>query len=102
MSEVFTVAQGMNAGEAVIELVRQEGVSKIFGIVGSSFLDVLDPLYDRTDIEFVGVRHEQGAALMADGYSRISGAPCIIEIPTDPDEMPRPARLAEVQSPQGG
>ena len=28
--------------------------------------------------------------------------PSIIEIPTDPDEMPRPARLAEVQSPQGG
>lgn len=71
------MAQRMNAGEAVIELLRQEGVSKIFGIVGSSFLDILDPLYDRTDIEFVGVRHEQGAALMADGYSRISGAPSV-------------------------
>jgi acetolactate synthase-1/2/3 large subunit/sulfoacetaldehyde acetyltransferase len=67
----------MKAGEAVIELLRQEGVSKIFGIVGSSFLDILDPLYDRTDIEFIGVRHEQGAALMADGYSRISGAPSV-------------------------
>ena len=96
------MAQGMNAGEAVIELLRPKGVSKNFGIVGSSFLYVLDPLYDRTDIEFVGVGHEQGAVLMADGYSRISGAPCIIEIPTDLDEMPRPARLAEVQSPQGG
>lgn len=96
------MAQGMNAGEAVVELLRPKGVSKNFGIVGSSFLYVLDPLYDRTDIEFVGVGHEQGAVLMADGYSRISGAPCIIEIPTDLDEMPRPARLAEVQSPQGG
>ena len=67
----------MNAGEAVIELLRQEGVSKIFGIVGSSFLDILDPIYDRDDIEFVGVRHEQGAALMADGFSRISGAPSV-------------------------
>ena len=96
------MAQGMNAGEAVVELLRPKGVSKNFGIVGSSFLYVLDPLYDRTDIEFVGVGHEQGAVLMADGYSRISGAPCIIEIPTDLDEMPRPERLAEVQSPQGG
>jgi thiamine pyrophosphate-dependent acetolactate synthase large subunit-like protein len=69
------VPQRMKAGEAVVELLRQEGVSKIFGIVGSSFLDILDPLYDRDDIEFVGVRHEQGAALMADGFSRISGAP---------------------------
>ena len=32
-------------------------------------------------------------ALNADG-------PSIIEIPTDPDEMPRPARLADVQAPQ--
>ncbi len=75
--EVAKLAQRMNAGEAVIELLRQEGVTKIFGIVGSSFLDILDPLYDRTDIEFVGVRHEQGAALMADGFSRIAGAPSV-------------------------
>jgi len=28
--------------------------------------------------------------------------PSIIEIPTDPDEMPRPARLSDVQAPQTG
>ena len=71
------MSQRLKAGEAVIELLRQEGVSQIFGIVGSSFLDILDPLYDRDDIRFIGVRHEQGAALMADGYSRISGAPSV-------------------------
>ncbi|MBC8281871.1 MAG: hypothetical protein H8E48_13895, partial [Chloroflexi bacterium] len=46
----------MNAGVAVIEMLKQEGVSHIFGIVGSSFLDILDPLYDRDDIKFIGVR----------------------------------------------
>ena len=71
------LTQRFKAGEAVIELLRQEGVSHIFGIVGSSFLDILDPLYDRDDIRFVGVRHEQGAALMADGFSRIAGAPSV-------------------------
>ncbi len=71
------MAEKLKAGEAVIELLRQEGVSHIFGIVGSSFLDILDPLYDRDDVSFVGVRHEQGAALMADGFSRISGAPSV-------------------------
>ena len=71
------MAEKFKAGEAVIELLRQEGVSHIFGIVGSSFLDILDPLYDRDDVSFVGVRHEQGAALMADGFSRISGAPSV-------------------------
>lgn len=67
----------INAGEGVIEMLRQEGVSHIFGIVGSSFLDILDPLYDDDSMQFVGVRHEQGAALMADGFSRISGAPSV-------------------------
>ena len=71
------MTQRFKGGEAVIELLRQEGVSHIFGIVGSSFLDILDPLYDRDDIRFVGVRHEQGAALMADGFSRIAGAPSV-------------------------
>ena len=71
------MAETFKAGEAVIEILRQEGVSHIFGIVGSSFLDILDPLYDRDDLSFIGVRHEQGAALMADGFSRISGAPSV-------------------------
>ena len=71
------MAQRLKAGEAVIELLKQEGVSHIFGIVGSSFLDILDPLYDRDDMHFIGVRHEQGAALMADGFSRIAGAPSV-------------------------
>jgi acetolactate synthase-1/2/3 large subunit/sulfoacetaldehyde acetyltransferase len=71
------VSRRINAGAAVIEMLRQEGVSHIFGIVGSSFLDILDPLYDDDGMQFVGVRHEQGAALMADGFSRISGAPSV-------------------------
>ena len=74
----------LKAGEAIIELLRREGVSHIFGIVGSSFLDILDPLYDRDDIKFVGVRHEQGGALMADGYSRISGAPSVCLVTNGP------------------
>ena len=76
--------QRMKAGEAVIELLRQEGVSHIFGIVGSSFLDILDPLYDRDDIRFIGVRHEQGGALMADGFSRISGTPSVCLVTNGP------------------
>ena len=52
----------MNAGIAIIEMLKQEGVSHIFGIVGSSFLDILDPLYDRDHIKFIGERHKQAAA----------------------------------------
>ena len=78
------MAERIGAGEAVIQLLREEGVSHIFGIVGSSFLDILDAMYDRDDIEFVGVRHEQGAALMADGFARIAGRPAVCMVTNGP------------------
>ena len=74
----------VNAGKSVVELLREEGVSHVFGIVGSAFLDILDAMYDRKDIEFVGVRHEQGAALMADGFARISGRPAVCLVTNGP------------------
>src|SRR5262245_25158819 len=67
MSEIGT-------GRAVIELLKAEGVRHIFGIVGSTFLDVLDALYDDKSVEYVNVRHEQGGAFMADGLARVTGA----------------------------
>ena len=74
----------VTAGKAVVELLREEGVSHIFGIVGSAFLDILDAMYGRKDIDFVGVRHEQGAALMADGFARISGRPAVCLVTNGP------------------
>ena len=72
------------AGKAVVELLREEGVSHVFGIVGSAFLDILDAMYGRKDMEYVGVRHEQGAALMADGFARISGRPAVCLVTNGP------------------
>lgn len=65
----------MVAGSAVIEALRMEGVRYIFGVVGSCFVEVLDALYGRSDIQFLGVRHEQVAAHMADAYARVAGVP---------------------------
>ena len=63
----------MAAGRAVVESLRVEGVRYIYGIVGSCMIEIMDDLYDREDIAFIGTRHEQGAAHMADGFARVSG-----------------------------
>ena len=63
----------MPAGQAVVESLKAEGVRYIFGLVGSAYLDVLDALWGREDIEFVGTRHEQGAAFMALGFAMATG-----------------------------
>jgi thiamine pyrophosphate-dependent acetolactate synthase large subunit-like protein len=74
----------LTSGRAVIELLKAEGVRYIFGIVGSTFLDVLDVLYDDRSVEYINVRHEQAAAFMADGLARVSGVPGVCLVTSGP------------------
>ena len=64
--------QKMTPSEAFVETMAANGVTTIFGIMGSAFMDAMD-IFDPAGIRLVPVVHEQGAAHMADGYSRVSG-----------------------------
>jgi sulfoacetaldehyde acetyltransferase len=64
--------QKMGPSEALVETLAAHGVTHVFGIVGSAFMDALD-IFPAAGIQFVGVAHEQGAIHMADGYARASG-----------------------------
>ncbi len=74
----------LTGGRAVIELLKAEGVRYVFGIVGSTFLDVLDALYDDRSVEYVNVRHEQAAAFMADGLARATDLPGVCLVTSGP------------------
>lgn len=63
------------AGHAVIEAAVAEGVTDIFSLLGHANLAIIDGFYGRDDVRYIGVRHEQGGALMGDGYARASGLP---------------------------
>src|SRR5262245_39933954 len=71
-------------GHAVVELLKAEQVRYVFGIVGATFLDVLDALYDDRAMEYVNVRHEQAAAFMADGLARVTGLPGVCLVTSGP------------------
>jgi thiamine pyrophosphate-dependent acetolactate synthase large subunit-like protein len=71
-------------GRAVVELLKVEGVKHVFGIVGSTFLDVLDRLYDDSSVEYINVRHEQAAAFMADGLARVTDGPGVCLVTSGP------------------
>lgn len=62
----------MTPSEAIVETLIAQGVTDVFGIVGSAFMDALD-IFPAAGINFHSVAHEQGAAHMADGYARASG-----------------------------
>src|SRR5438552_6447249 len=63
----------MSGAQIMLECLRQEGVRHIFGYPGGAVLPIYDALYGYRDIEHILVRHEQGAAHMADGYARATG-----------------------------
>jgi pyruvate dehydrogenase (quinone) len=56
----------------LVEVLEQIGVRQIFGLIGDS----LNPLADavrHSQIEWIGVRHEEGAALAAAGQAKLTG-----------------------------
>jgi sulfoacetaldehyde acetyltransferase len=69
---VVTGRRTMTPSEAFVETLVAQGVTEVFGIVGSAYMDALD-LFPLAGIRFISVAHEQGGGHMADGYSRVSG-----------------------------
>jgi pyruvate dehydrogenase (quinone) len=58
--------------DVLVGVLEQVGVQHIFGLIGDS----LNPLADavrRSKIEWIGVRHEEGAALAAAGQAKLTG-----------------------------
>jgi len=62
----------ITCAKALVESLKREGVEVIFGYPGGAMLPIYDELF-QSDIRHILVRHEQGAAHMADGYARVSG-----------------------------
>ncbi len=58
--------------QVIWEVLLHEGVEVVFGYPGGAILPAYDSMMDYP-IRHVLVRHEQGAAHMADGYARASG-----------------------------
>lgn len=61
-----------NTADLLVECLIEEGVEYIFGIPGEENLALMNAIYD-SPIKFITVRHEQGAAFMADVYGRLTG-----------------------------
>ncbi|MGH8821577.1 MAG: sulfoacetaldehyde acetyltransferase, partial [Rhodoferax sp.] len=69
---VVSGVQKMTPSEAFVETMVANGVTDMFGIMGSAFMDAMD-IFAPAGIRLIPVVHEQGAGHMADGYARVSG-----------------------------
>ena len=59
--------------EIIVDCLVAAGVDHVFGLPGTTIMDVLDALGRRPGIRYLSVRHEQAAVHMADGFWRASG-----------------------------
>ncbi len=62
----------LKGAQIFFECLKKEGVEVVFGFPGGAVLDIYHEMAEH-DIRHILVRHEQGAAHMADGYARASG-----------------------------
>ena len=63
----------LTGAEIVWECLLREGTDLVFGYPGGAVLPLYDALTKYPQIKHILVRHEQGAAHMADGFARASG-----------------------------
>ena len=68
----------MTGGQALVAALENAGVECVFGLLGSSTMEVYDALHEHPTIRYIGVRDERSGTHMADGYGRISGKPGVI------------------------
>src|SRR5438876_5555451 len=74
----------MTGGQLIVECLAQYGVEVVFGIPGAHTMAIYDALYRHPKIKHILVRHEQSAALMADGYARATGKLGVCCVTTGP------------------
>ena len=68
----------LTGGQAAVKSLKKEKVKHVFGLIGSSTMEMFDALYHENKIKFIGVRDERTGTHMADGYARASNKPGVI------------------------
>jgi benzoylformate decarboxylase len=67
---------------ALMELLRREGVEYVFGIPGATEIHFMDALEETPEIKYILGLHEVVCAGMAEGYSRVTGKPGVLNLHT--------------------
>ncbi|HMD53459.1 MAG TPA: thiamine pyrophosphate-binding protein, partial [Phycisphaerae bacterium] len=74
---------GKTGAQILLQMLVEHGVTDAFGYPGGAILPTFDQLYEN-QLNFILVRHEQGAGHMADGYARATGKPGVVIVTSGP------------------
>jgi pyruvate oxidase len=57
----------------ILDQLEMWGVKRIYGVVGDAILGLMDELSNQTAIQFIAVKHESVAAMMASAEAKLTG-----------------------------
>lgn len=78
----------MTGAQVMAGCLEAADVRRIYGIVGTSTITLLNALYDlRQKIRYISTRHEQIAASMADAEGRLRGEPGVCLVHSGPGAL---------------
>ena len=81
----YTPITSITVPQLLLKYLELEGVDRIFGIPGASFVDLLNELKnERQTLSYVVCKHESGAGYMADGYHRVGGQLGVVLVTSGP------------------
>ncbi len=79
MTRTITVT----GAEAIVRMLKAQGVKQVFGLCGHTVIGVLDAM-SRSDVRFISVHHEGVAAHAADGFARRTGRAGVVLVHLGP------------------
>ena len=92
-------AESMTSGTALVKSLISHGVDTVFGLPGVQTYALFDALNRHRDqLNYVGSRHEQGAAYMAFGYAKSTGRPGVYTVVPGPGFLNTTAALCSAYS----
>jgi len=74
----------MQGAEIVIEALKEQGVTEIFGYPGGAVLPLYDAIFKQNHIRHILVRQEGGAVHAAEGYARSTGKVGVVLVTSGP------------------
>ena len=73
----------MNGAQALVKMLKAQGVDVIFGVPGDTSITLYEALYDASsEVKHIMARDERSASFMADAYARLSHKPGVCECPS--------------------
>lgn len=81
----YTPIPSITVPQLLLKYLGLEGVDRLFGIPGATFVDLLNELKNqRATFTYVITKQETGAGYMADGYHRTSGKLGVVLVTSGP------------------